>query len=85
MAATDFTGFNDETITFLADLKANNARDWFADNKPLYERALKKPAGAFAGLMADELEKLTGAPHKPKIFRINRDVRFSRDKSPYNS
>lgn len=85
MSVTDFTGFTDATLDFLSGLKANNTREWFADNKPVYERAVKKPAQAFSQLMAGELEKLTGAPQKPKIFRINRDVRFSKDKSPYNA
>ena len=85
MAATDFTGFTAETLDFLAGLKLNNTREWFAANKSAYERAVKKPAQAFSQLMAAEIERLTGAAHNPKIFRINRDVRFSKDKSPYNT
>lgn len=85
MHVTDFTGFTDDTLDFLSGLKANNTREWFADNRPVHERSVKKPAQAFSQLMAAELEKLTGAPQNPKIFRINRDVRFSNDKSPYNT
>lgn len=85
MAAPDFTGFANGALAFLTALRDNNSREWFADNKKTYETALKKPAEAFSALMADELERLTGAPVKAKIFRINRDIRFSKDKSPYNA
>lgn len=85
MAATDFTGFTDETLAFLRDLKADNTKEWFAANKASYEAAVKKPAQAFAQVMAGELERLTGVAQKPKIFRINRDLRFSKDKTPYNT
>jgi uncharacterized protein (TIGR02453 family) len=85
MPAPDFTGFTGRTIAFLSDLEANNNREWFNANRPLYEAAVKKPANAFAELMAGEIESLTGLAQKPKIFRINRDIRFSRDKTPYNA
>jgi uncharacterized protein (TIGR02453 family) len=85
MGASTFTGFAGDTIGFLKDLKANNTRDWFQANKKTYEAAVKKPAPAFAEVMAGEIEGLTGTPHKPKLFRINRDIRFSKDKTPYNT
>jgi uncharacterized protein (TIGR02453 family) len=85
MAAPEFTGFTDETLGFLAGLKANNTRDWFNENRKAYEAAVKQPAEAFADIMAGELETLTGVAHKPKLFRINRDIRFSKDKTPYNT
>jgi uncharacterized protein (TIGR02453 family) len=85
MPTSDFTGFTAETLGFLRDLKANNERDWFQANKKAYEAAVKKPSQAFADIMAGELEGLTDVPHKPKLFRINRDIRFSRDKTPYNT
>jgi len=84
MAAPEFTGFTGTTLGFLSGLKADNTRGWFDDNRKTYEVAVKKPARAFSELVAGELESLTGAAHKPKLFRINRDIRFSKDKSPYN-
>ena len=77
--------FSPETLEFLENLKANNTRDWFQANKPVYERAVKQPAEAFSAEMAGQLEDLTGIAHKPKVFRIYRDVRFSKDKTPYNA
>lgn len=85
MATTEFTGFTDETLAFLAALKMNNSKIWFDENRKTYDAAVKSPAKAFSELMAGELENLTGSSQKPKIFRINRDVRFSRDKTPYNT
>lgn len=79
-----FSKFPAETVGFLKDLKANNTRAWFAENKAIYERAIKHPADAFGITMAARLEALTGLPHRPKIFRIHRDIRFSKDKTPYN-
>ena len=80
-----FQGFSTDAITFLRDLKANNDRAWFNDHKEVYEREIKQPAEAFAAAMTAALEELTGKPLGYKIFRIHRDVRFSRDKTPYNT
>lgn len=73
--------FEKSSFQFLKDLKKNNNRDWFADNKPRFKEA-QDNAKAFYGTIQenlnqhDEIEKL-------KIFRIYRDVRFSPDKTPY--
>lgn len=77
--------FTSGTLEFLEQLKQNNNRDWFQQKKPVYENSVKNPTKAFAIAMEGELERLTGEPHKAKIFRINRDVRFSKDKTPYNT
>lgn len=74
-----------ETLAFLKALKANNTREWFAANKADYEAHLKAPAAHFADQMAAALGALTGQAHSSKIFRIHRDVRFSKDKTPYNA
>ena len=76
-----FTGFPQDAFRFLAELKANNSREWFEENRQHYETCLKLPAEAFAAALCYELEELTGAAHKSKIFRIHRDVRFSEDKN----
>lgn len=73
------------TIGFLADLRANNDRQWFAAHKAAYEADLKRPAESFAQALAGELEAATGERHEYRIFRIHRDVRFSNDKTPYNA
>ncbi len=80
-----FDGFSKNALKFLTDLKANNNRAWFNDHKKTYEREVKGPAKHFCEEMALSLEKLTGVPHRSKVFRINRDIRFSKDKSPYNA
>jgi uncharacterized protein (TIGR02453 family) len=74
----------EESIAFLQGLEANNTRAWFDDNREFYERALKRPAERFSARMTERLAALTGTPHGAKIFRIHRDVRFSKDKTPYN-
>ena len=78
-----FEGFTGDAIAFLQDLRANNERVWFNEHKKTYETAIKQPAQAFCHAMTTGLEALTGKPHGHKIFRIHRDVRFSKDKTPY--
>jgi uncharacterized protein (TIGR02453 family) len=73
-----FNGFPREATSFFQDLAAHNDRDWFQAHKDVYERACREP---MLGLMA-ELEPRLGPG---KVMRINRDLRFSRDKSPYKT
>ena len=79
-----FLGFPD-TQAFLRDLAAHNERDWFNAHKPTYERVYKGPAEAFVAELRPRLEALAGVRLGGKVFRIHRDVRFSKDKSPYNT
>jgi uncharacterized protein (TIGR02453 family) len=69
-------------------LASNQTKAWFDANKPVYERAVKQPLGALADALAAEFDRrqipLTGDA-KRSLFRINRDVRFSKDKSPYKT
>jgi uncharacterized protein (TIGR02453 family) len=87
-AAPAFTGFRPEAIQFLADLAANNDRDWFQPRKGEYERLLKEPLEALVGTLAVRFAE-RGLPlqadPKRSIFRIYRDTRFSKDKSPYKT
>jgi uncharacterized protein (TIGR02453 family) len=76
------------SIQFLKDLRKNNNKEWFDNNRKQYEQAKSD----FERLTADVLERLgktdeTVAHLQPKdcLFRINRDVRFSKDKSPYKT
>lgn len=77
--------FEKETVRFLRDLQANNNREWFQANKTVYEEIYKKPADFFAHMMAERLSEHFGKPFTSKVFRIYRDVRFSKDKTPYNA
>ena len=73
-----FGGFPREALAFFKDLETHNERGWFQARKDTYERACRRP---MEDLMA-ELEPRLGPA---KVFRINRDIRFSRDKSPYKT
>jgi uncharacterized protein (TIGR02453 family) len=79
------TFFSSSSIAFLQTLAENNNREWFNNNKLKYEEHLKYPADGFSANMASELGVMTGTDHASKVFRIYRDVRFSKDKTPYNS
>ncbi len=71
--------------SFLDALAQNNTRDWFTAQKPTYDAQLKAPALLLLDTLRPELEKLTGGPVKTKLFRPHRDVRFSKDKTPYHT
>jgi uncharacterized protein (TIGR02453 family) len=83
-----FTGFTPDAIQFLADLAGNNDRAWFQPRKADYERLLKTPLEALCVGLADRFEAraipLQADPGRSP-FRIYRDVRFSKDKSPYKT
>lgn len=72
-----------DTLNFLQNLEDNNTREWYAEHKKIYERARKEFA-VLLDITADQLNQ-TDAIEDKKIFRINRDVRFSKDKSPYKT
>jgi uncharacterized protein (TIGR02453 family) len=80
-----FPGFPPQAMDFLRDLRANNERVWFAAHKQVYENAIQGPTSAFVDAITPELEALTGASVTAKVFRLHRDIRFSKDKSPYNA
>lgn len=79
---------SNESLQFLDDLKANNNRDWFLDNKKRYE-IFKKDYHQLVGDFLDEMKPLDASLELLEVknctFRINRDIRFSKDKSPYKS
>ena len=76
------------TIKFLKDLKKNNNKPWFDANRKQYEAA-KTDFAAFIQQVIDALGKkdasIAHLTAKDCLFRINRDVRFSKDKSPYKT
>ena len=72
-----------DTLGFLSELKRNNNREWFEEHKPEFKSLQTGVKGFYNSLMDkmkehDDIEKL-------KVFRIYRDVRFSKDKTPYKS
>lgn len=86
-----FSGFPKDTTKFLRDLKKNNNRDWFNENKPRYESsvlapaleliaALEKPLDKVAPLLTVKAKRVGGS-----LMRIYKDTRFSKDKTPYKT
>lgn len=71
--------------TFLRALAGDNTRDWFHANKADYDAKLRDPANALLDELAPRLSTLTGYRVTTKLFRAHRDVRFSKDKTPYNT
>ena len=82
---SDFTAFPEDGIKFLRDIKKNNNREWFQENKSRYDQGLKAPADAFCDAVAFRMKAVTDDNWTSKVFRIYRDIRFSKDKTPYNS
>jgi uncharacterized protein (TIGR02453 family) len=78
--ANTFKGFPPEAGDFLAKLEANNNREWFHAHKADYERTCKIPMEQ----LLDDLDEKFGAGGS-KVFRIHRDIRFSKDKTPYKT
>jgi uncharacterized protein (TIGR02453 family) len=85
-ATAGFTGFRPEAIQFFVDLREHNDRAWFQPRKDDFEALIKEPFEALVAELADRFER-RGIPlladPKHSIFRIYRDTRFSKDKSPY--
>lgn len=85
--AAAFNGFGEKAIPFLKALDFHQSREWFHENRTLYESELREPLGDLVEVLTERLGVgglgLKG-DRKKSLFRINRDVRFSRDKRPYN-
>jgi len=83
------TYFTPEVFRFLSQLKEHNDRDWFNANKQRYERDVRDPILRFIGDIGPRLQKISARivadprPSGGSLFRIYRDTRFSKDKSPY--
>src|ERR1700753_1280926 len=84
-----FEGFPKDFYAFFRELKAHNEREWFEDNKQRFRDHVQAPMSAFIEAMAPELKKVSKyfvadpRPNGGSMFRIYRDVRFSKDKRPY--
>jgi len=91
MAVPRYVGFNELTIGFLEELKANNNREWFKENKNRYEDLVLDVALLFIQSMQNPLAEL--APHfvamptrvSGSLMRVYRDTRFSKNKTPYKT
>ena len=76
------------TLQFLRNLEKNNNRDWFNENKTLYQEAQQDVISFVEKLMeemADFDEEMGKLDAKKSVFRIYRDTRFSKDKTPYKT
>ena len=83
-----FQGFRPEAIDFLAELAENNAREWFQPRKADYERLLKQPMEQLCVALEEQFRTRSiplNADPARSPFRIYRDVRFAKDKSPYKT
>ncbi len=80
-------GFSEESFVFLKDLENNNNREWFASNKDAFRSLLEIPFVRVIDALNDRLGDadypLRGG--RQSMYRIHRDVRFSKDKTPYNT
>ena len=83
--------FTPALFDFLAELAENNNRDWFQANRERYENDVREPMIEFIADFAERLETISqhmvADPRRSggSMFRIYRDTRFSRDKSPYKT
>lgn len=83
-----FDGFDPDIFKFFRQIKKNNNREWFHKNKTRYDKIIKEPAATLVeNLNADPMFRKLHLSMNPKkaLFRLNRDVRFSADKSPYKT
>ena len=83
--------FTPALLEFLADLRRHNSREWFGKNKDRYERTVRDPMLRFIADLGPRLRRISphvtadARPVGGSMFRIHRDIRFSRDKSPYKT
>jgi len=88
---TVFTGFPADLFQFFTDLEGNNNRDWFNAAKERYAETVVQPMSEFISAMQPRLKAISSnyiadpKPYGGSMFRIYRDARFSRDKTPYKT
>ncbi len=78
--------FTEDYLSFFKELASNNNKDWFDKNRKRYENTVREPFKNFISDLIDEVSKQDPEVQiepKEAIFRINRDIRFSKDKTPY--
>jgi len=82
------TYFNQNFLDFFKELEKNNHKEWFDENRKTYHKEVKEPFAEFVDEMIERIRE-----HEPEvqikssdaIFRINKDIRFSKDKTPYKT
>jgi uncharacterized protein (TIGR02453 family) len=83
-----FQGFGRDALPFFKALSFHQSREWFEENRPTYETQIKAPFGDLVEDLAAAFAT-SGIPlrgdRKTSLFRLNRDIRFSKDKSPYKT
>ena len=88
---SNFRGFPTDFFSFFNELKKNNNRDWFNANKPRYVESVVHPMGEYITSIAPDLQRISPfykadpRPHGGSMFRIYRDTRFAKDKTPYKT
>lgn len=85
-----FNGFPPECVRFFEDLAENNSKQWFDENRSIYDNYVMAPARNFVIDMGERLRQIAPKINvDPRVnrslFRINRDTRFSHDKRPYKT
>lgn len=85
MMTDPFADLVADARAFLSELAAQNSRAWFDAEKPRYEARLKTPAILLMEKVAADIRRDCGVVLRPKLFRPQRDVRFSQDKTPYHT
>ncbi len=85
-----FSGFSEPALAFLSGLAADNSRSFFEANQDVFKQGLQEPARALVADLGIAVKATIsdGLQAEPKVgkslFRINRDLRFSRDKTPFH-
>jgi uncharacterized protein (TIGR02453 family) len=85
MTVTTFTGMPDAGLAFLEDLEERNTKDFFDANKALFREQVQAPFAALVEAAAARLRRSVPDLGPPKVFRIYRDLRFAKDKTPYKT
>jgi uncharacterized protein (TIGR02453 family) len=83
-----FPGFPRDALTFLRQLERNNSREWFQPRKEIYDQKVRAPMLRLIELLNGDLRRFAAdyaSEPKKAIYRIHRDTRFSKDKTPYKT
>jgi uncharacterized protein (TIGR02453 family) len=85
---SSFSGFSPDALSFLRALKRNNRREWFQPRKEKYEALIRTPMLELVGCLNEEFTRFAPeyiTPPPKALYRIYRDTRFSKDKTPYKT
>lgn len=83
-----FPGFSPDALAFLRSLKRNNRREWFQPRKEKYDKLIKAPMVELVNALNEELAQFAPeyvTPPQKAVYRIYRDTRFAKDKTPYKT